>query len=140
VPRQKIRVIREAASRISKPWRRRDAAAKLHKECKVTSFSVETTRRLRKPCRDMELADRKAVKDPQRYRSVGPRVCTDGPVASRLAVVKPRAATVSDSPTHKTRFLLASACFFGIFVILFSRLGSFHLSACSGFQARQRGS
>jgi hypothetical protein len=81
VPRQKIRVIREAASRISKPRRRRDTATKLHKECKVTTFSVETTRRLRKPYRDMELADRKAAKDFQKYRSVGPRVYTDGPVA-----------------------------------------------------------
>jgi hypothetical protein len=63
VARQKVRVIREAASRVAKPVRRRETATKLEKECKVTAFSTRTTQRLRKPYRAAEAAKRKATKE-----------------------------------------------------------------------------
>jgi TATA-box binding protein (TBP) (component of TFIID and TFIIIB) len=61
VAHQKVRVIREAASRVAKPLRRRETATKLQSECKVTTFSTRTTQRLRKPYREAEIAIRKAA-------------------------------------------------------------------------------
>jgi hypothetical protein len=71
VARQKVCVIREAASRVTRPVRRRETATKLEKECKVTAFSTRTTQRLRKPYREAEIAARKAAKEVNIEHSLG---------------------------------------------------------------------
>jgi hypothetical protein len=59
VPREKIRLIREAAKRVSKPVRRREVASKLALECNVTHISSRTVRRVREPYKQRETAIRK---------------------------------------------------------------------------------
>lgn len=69
VAREKIRFIREAARRVSKPVRRCEVATKLAKDCNVTRLSPSTTQRLRRPYRAKERAIKKTKIEANRERA-----------------------------------------------------------------------
>lgn len=82
VTREKIRFIREAARRVSKPARRYEVAPKLAKECKVTRLSTRTCRRLRQPYRVKEKVIKRAKIEANRERTR----LSQGSVASHVAL------------------------------------------------------
>lgn len=55
VAREKVRLIREAARRVTKPVRRCEVSTKLAKDCKIHLLSPRTVSRVRKPYREQEL-------------------------------------------------------------------------------------
>ena len=58
--REKIKVIKEVSVRVGRPVRRRDTATKVASDLRISSMSVRTVQRLRRPYRDKEIAARTA--------------------------------------------------------------------------------
>lgn len=67
--REKLKVVREVASRVRAPRRSFDTATKVATDLKIKEISVQSVRRLRRPYRDKEMVLRKAQIQENRRRA-----------------------------------------------------------------------